>query len=237
MIGIIGFGAFGQLAAKMLEQQTNIVVTDLVDRSKEAKKIGVEFVTLDKAAACDTLIIATPISSMSSVLDSIIPHLQKGALVLDVCSVKKKPADLMLEKLPKDVEIIATHPLFGPQSTNTGKNIVICPIRVKEQTLLKVLDFLNTEGLKVITCTPEEHDLEMAKSQAVCHFLGRALSQLGVTKGKFSTSSFSHLIESVNMVKDDSFELFCDLQNENPFAAEIRKNLIDELKRVNEALI
>ena len=36
--------------------------------------------------------------------------------IVDVCSVKVYPKDMMLKYLPADSDIIATHPLFGPDS-------------------------------------------------------------------------------------------------------------------------
>ena len=64
----------------------------------------------------EIVVVAVPVAVMPTVFKAIAPHLQPGALVVDVGSVKMLPAQWMTELLPDYVEIVATHPLFGPQS-------------------------------------------------------------------------------------------------------------------------
>jgi prephenate dehydrogenase len=44
------------------------------------------------------------------------PALRPGQLIIDTCSVKERPLEWMLEELPDHVQIVGTHPLFGPDS-------------------------------------------------------------------------------------------------------------------------
>ncbi len=93
---------------------------------------GVILRPLAEVAACDAVILATPVPALSAVIAAINPYLRPGAVVLDVGSVKVIPAQKMLAELPPYVDIIGTHPLFGPQSARggvKGLKIVICPIR------------------------------------------------------------------------------------------------------------
>ena len=67
------------------------------------------------------VVVAVPVAAMPAVFDAIAPHVRPGALVADVGSVKMLPTRWMLERLPGHVDLVATHPLFGPQSARAGR--------------------------------------------------------------------------------------------------------------------
>ncbi len=120
-IGIIGFGAFGQLIARYLSPYFRLYAYDPVARlDNVAGALSVTLATIEDVARCDIVILATPVSTLEAVVETIAPHLRPGALVMDVGSVKVGPANIMLRGLPDHVDIIATHPLFGPQSARNG---------------------------------------------------------------------------------------------------------------------
>lgn len=223
-IGIIGFGQLGQFAAKHLKNHAEIFAADKFNKEKQAKQLGVSFVPIKQAASKDIVIVSVPINQFESTFKEIKDYFKKGALVLDVCSVKVRPAEIMERLAPKDVEIIAAHPLFGPQSGADGikgLKIVLCPIRTKN--LEKLKRFLETKlKLNVIVATPEEHDESMAKTAILSHFIGRVLVNLNIKQQNITEPSFSKLLELKNMLKEDSIELFKDIQKNNPFAEDMR---------------
>jgi len=236
-IGIIGFGQLGQFAAKHLKNHADIFAADKFNKRKEAKQLGVNFVPLKQAASKDIVIVAVPINQFENIFKEIKDSFKKGALVLDVCSVKVKPAKIMKRLSPKDIEIIAAHPLFGPQSGADGiqgLKIVLCPIRTKR--LEKVKRFLETKlRLKVIVAAPEEHDKQMAETAILSHFIGRILVNMDIKQQNITEPSFSKLLELKNMLKEDSIELFKDIQKNNPFAKKIRNKFIEEALHLNQA--
>ena len=113
-IGIIGFGQFGQFAAKHMKN-CKVFAADRSDKKNIAD--GVTFTSIKEAASKEIVILSVPINKFESVVNEIKDFLKPGALVLDVCSVKVKPARIMEKLMPKNVEIIATHPLFGAAVT------------------------------------------------------------------------------------------------------------------------
>ena len=237
-LGIIGFGQLGQFMAKHLKKFLPVSAFDVQDKRKEAEAIGVRLSSLEETASRDLVIISVPINKFEDTLEKINHLVKPGALVLDVCSVKILPSKMMKEKLRKDVEIIATHPLFGPQSGANGikgLKIVLCPIRTKR--LKSVKEFLEKAlELKVIVTTPEEHDRSMATAACLSHFIGRSLINLGIEEQEISEPSFSNLINLKNMLKEDSLELFRDIQAMNPFAHETREKFIAEIIKLNKEL-
>ncbi|KAI1694893.1 aminotransferase class I and II domain-containing protein [Ditylenchus destructor] len=103
--GIIGFGRFGQLAARHLRDHFSVVVTDTADVGEAAAAIGVKTGSLADAADCDVVMLAVPVQAMAATIAAIAPLVRPGALVLDVASVKMLPARWMLEALPESVDI------------------------------------------------------------------------------------------------------------------------------------
>ncbi len=238
-IGIIGFGQLGQFAARHLKADFEIFVSDTEDKSKLAASLGVVWCSEQHCASRDLVIIAVPISSFEKVAASIRGFLKPGALVLDVCSVKTLPAKCMKETFPDSVQIIGTHPLFGPQSGANGIDgftIVLCPIRVQNAKLESVKKFLESKKLNVVVTTPEDHDLHMAKTQAFAEFIGRALVELQIEKPVLSTPDFDLVWKLKELLKEDSHELFLNIQTLNPFAARERKKFVQKIIELNSLL-
>ena len=236
-VGIIGFGRFGQLVAKHLKKYFQVFVNDKIDKRKEAEKIGVNFTSLEKCATKDIVLLCVSISDFEDVLRQIIPYLKKETIVADVCSVKEKPVKVMKIFVPKKCECIGMHPLFGPDTAKNGlkgKKIVLCPVRTKQ--LMQIKNFLTKLGLIVIVSTPEEHDKQMAKSLALIHLLGRSLNKVGVNDVEMTTPTHEMFLELVNIVKNDSEQLFLDMQRYNRFARDTRKTLINDLIKIDGEL-
>ena len=238
-IGIIGFGQFGQFTARHLARFFDVTACDTSDRSREAAEIGVEYADFATVAKKQTVIFAVPLGAFSDVLQRAAPLLKPNVVCLDVCSVKMKPIELMTEILPLSVEIIGTHPLFGPQSGRegiAGMRVAYCPVRTTRAE--KIEKFLREKlQLKVLLRTPEEHDREMAHVQALTHFVARALDELHVAESALATVSYEELMRAARLVSEDSWELFQTIQQGNPFAADKRKTFVSKLveleKRMN----
>ena len=230
-IGIIGFGQFGRFMARHLALFFAVSVCDHADLESEAQKIGVNWREFEMVANKEIVIFAVPLKSFGEVLKRAKPFLQSKALCLDVCSVKMKPIELMRSILPETVEIISTHPLFGPQSGREGienLRIAFCPVRTTKAEQVK--RFLADDlKLKVLEKSPEEHDREMAHVQALTHFVARALDELHVIDSELATVSYEELMKAARLVSEDSWELFQTIQQGNPSADTKRKAFVEKL--------
>lgn len=237
-IGIIGFGQFGQFFAKYLTQKQKVLVSDKIDKRKAATEIGIKFVDISEATSKDIIILAVPISELKNSLVEIKDSIKKGAIVMDVCSVKTIPCSLMKETLPQ-AEIIGTHPLFGPQSGRhgiKGMKIVICPVRCSAPSLEKIRSIFHSFGLEIIETTPEEHDRAMAVSQALMHFIAKAMIKIGIQNQEIKISALDKALDLIDIFKEDSEQLFRDVQSFNPFSKEIRGQFLKELEKINNEL-
>ncbi len=237
-LGLIGLGAFGRLAAEHLRDHFEIVAADAVDRSSEAEQLGIRWGSPTDAAALPHVLLAVPVQSFEGVLEQVRGVVQPGALVVDVASVKIGPVRQMERLLPAGVEIVGTHPMFGPQSAAegiAGHRIAVCPVRTER--LEAIERFLRDKlGLEVYVCDPETHDREIAHTQALAQFVGRALAQLEESASPVRTPGYDHFREVADTVGRDTWELFTAIQNLNPYAAEMRAELLGHLNELQARL-
>ncbi|MGA9657626.1 MAG: prephenate dehydrogenase/arogenate dehydrogenase family protein [Asticcacaulis sp.] len=231
-LGLFGLGAFGQLIVKHLAPYFDIYAHDPGPQARAfARRHHVTLVDLTVAAGCDIVVLATPIRTLKALAEAIAPHVKPRALVLDVGSVKIKPAKWLSEALPDSVSILCTHPLFGPQSARKGIHdleIVICPVRVRH--LASIIRFFDTTlDLKVSIATPEQHDKALATVQGLTHLIAKVLSGLEPLPKVHTTRSYDLMMQGVGLVSGDSDELFLSIERDNPFAVEVRKRFFNEI--------
>ena len=231
-LGLVGFGQFGRLAAGHLRGHFELIATDVTSAAAAAaERLGVPFGTLAEAAGCEVVLAAAPVAALRGVFTAMAPYVRPGALVIDVGSVKMAPARWMSEILPAHAELVATHPLFGPQSARSGLaglRLVVCPVRGRRYE--QVAAFGRLLGLKVTVTTPEEHDREMAYVQALTHLIGRSLVNMGIPDEQLKTQSYQHLLDLCGLIGADTFELFTAIQTQNPFAADVVTAFVDEAR-------
>ena len=239
-VSIIGLGNFGKFIVKHLTLAgLDLTVTDVIDKTKEAKEIGAKFVSIDEACKSSIIILAVPMESLEEILHNIKSKLTPKTIVLDVCSLKMFSSEAMKRILPREVEIIGTHPLFGPQSAKdsiNGMNIALCKVRCKEATFCSLVEFCKKLNLKTIVTTPEEHDKQMAISQALTHFICKTLNEIKINRIEMSTRTFDKLIEITDIIKNDTPALFNNMQTMNPFAKEVRNKFIKQAEEINAQL-
>lgn len=224
-IGIMGFGAFGQLMASHLQQHFALRVCDPGNApTPDPSGKGLEPASATEVAACDLVILAVPVPAIPEAIAALRPHLKAGAVVLDVGSVKIGPARAMETALPDDVEIIGTHPLFGPQSARNGLaglKIALCPIR--GESTPRIAAFLRRVlRLKVIVTTADAHDREVAMVQGLTHLIAKILVRMEPLPRTMTTASFDHLMQATEMVRYDAPNVFMAIERANPHAKAVR---------------
>jgi len=233
--GLIGLGRFGSMAYRYLRTKP-LRVTD----ADPARLQGIpEAAGFEETVRADAIVLAVPISAIPGVCERMAPLLGPGQLVVDTCSVKANPVRWMLERLPSHVQILGTHPLFGPDSGKNGiagMKIAVCPVRVQDTSYARILDFLRGLKLQIVETTPEEHDRQIARTQAVFHLIAQTLKRLHWGTEAISTPGPETFFNLITTVQQDTDQLFLDLQRENPFAAESREEFINELIALHQNL-
>ncbi len=240
MIGLIGYGRFGRLTVKHLAREAKVLVyTRSKDKSEDIARAGGRLVSLEEACAQRIVIFCVPISAMQAALQEAAPLLAPEAIVADVCSVKVYPVQWMKQWLPSSVEILATHPMFGPDSAAnslSGHKMVLCPERIAPHRYAKIKALLQQKGLHIIEATPAEHDRKIAVSLSLTHFIGRSLSEFGAAELDIDTEGYRRLLHILGVVKNDTWQLFEDMHRFNPFAAEKRNAFMAAMARIDDHL-
>ena len=82
------------------------------------------------------VVLATSILSARAVLDGLpLQRFKRSTLFVDVLSVKEFPKRLLLDRLPRSMDILCTHPMFGPDSgRESWKGLNFQFERVRTQT-------------------------------------------------------------------------------------------------------
>ena len=234
-IVIIGYGRFGKLFYKMLLPYGDVFVIE----KKKIKRKSVTQINCKDIGMADWVIPAVPISELEKVLKKIGPSLSSGTLVMDVCSVKANPIKWLKKYLSKNIEILGTHPMFGPDSAKTGLQglqIILCPIRISSKNLNKIKTIFKKLKLKIIEATPENHDKQAAISLSLVHFIGRGLNSIKIKKQEISSLGFERLLTVNETVTNDTWQLFYDMHKYNPYAEGERKKYIKALKKLENKL-
>ncbi len=238
-LGIVGFGAFGQLAALHLGRHFEISAYDpSAGVAGIARQLGVRLSSLHAVSQADVILIASPVSSFEQVVRKIAIACRPGTLIVDVGSVKVVPSEIMRRLLPRQVDIVATHPLFGPQSARSGiegLKIAICPIQGRRHARLAAF-LRKAMGLTVIMTTPEDHDREAAVVQGLTHLIAKVLLRMGPLPTRMTTRSFDLLSEAISMVQHDAPEVFEAIEKANPYAGSVRRRFFDLAANLNAEL-
>lgn len=240
MIGLIGYGRFGRLTVRHLSSDFDVVVyTRSADKRDDIAQAGGRLVSLEEACARKIIIVCVPISAMEQTLGQIAGLVPADAIVADVCSVKEYPVTWMRQQLPESVDILATHPMFGPDSAANslaGHKIVLCPERISSRRYEKIRSWLEEKKLNIIETTPAEHDRKIALSLSLTHFIGRTLARFGAKPLDIDTEGYKRLLHILEVVNNDTWQLFEDMHRFNPYAREKRQAFIEAMDEINRHL-
>jgi prephenate dehydrogenase len=236
-VGVYGLGRFGTFWAEELVRQGFDVIA--CSRSAKIPPQGVKMASEEEVLSADALFYCVSISSFESVIKRTAAMIGEHTVVMDTCSVKLHPADVMLRLLPENVQCIATHPMFGPDSGKDGVEglpMILCDLRVEAKTLRWWSDEFSRWGLRVIQMSCEQHDREAAWSQGITHFIGRTLSELSARPTDLATTGYKTLLTVMEQTCNDPIQLFYDLQRYNPYAKQMRMGLRGAIEVVMEQL-
>ncbi len=234
--GLIGFGRLGRLLARHFARDARIFVHDSKRKTAEIRAVGATPATLAEACAQPVVVLCVPISQIEPLAKRIRGLLRPGALVVDACSVKERPLKTLKKILPRGVQILGSHPNFGPDSAADslkGRKIVLCRVRVSGAVYARVRRALTRKGLEIVELTPREHDRRMAHSLVLTHFIGRGLVAYGAKATGVDTEGYKRLLRILETVQNDTWRLFVDMNRYNAHAAPMRRRFLAALARTD----
>lgn len=213
-IGIIGgTEGMGAFMAKVLEGGGYEVEVTGLDRGRPAPEV---------ASERDLVVLAVPISSAVEVAHRIGPHIREGATLMDITSLKAKPLGAMLEATPETVDVVGTHPMFGPHGFDFDcQKVVLCRGR-GDAGFNRVKRLYESFGAETIESTADEHDAQMALIQVLIHektmVLGSVLERLKADLGRtlqFASPIYRTELAMIGRIFSQRAELYADILTQN----------------------
>jgi prephenate dehydrogenase len=236
---ILGAGKMGVWFAKFFKEKGDSII--LADRNKpklEKLKNELNVETADFAQAvleADRVLICVSMSSFEEVVKRISPNVRAGQVVMDVCSIKDFPVQVMHQYL-KDALVLGTHPVFGPGSNGVKhKAYVLTPTNADEDVYAQSFKkWLEAEGARVFVMTPKKHDELMSVVLGLPHFLGLVACETLLEQPSFSETkkvagtTFRMLFTLAEATALETPDLYANLQMNLPEMRKIEKTFLSK---------
>ncbi len=222
-----GTGKMGRWFTKFFLKEGDQVVVSGRNKKKLAKmkeEFGVEVGdNLNAVKSADRVLISVPIDNFEEVIKEIHSHVRSDQVIMDICSVKEFPVEVM-HKYIKTGVTLGTHPLFGPDTKSIkNQNFVLTPTNDKEKRVAD--DFkkwLEERHVNVSVMSPKKHDELMSVVLGLPHFIGVVVcdtlldyANLAETKRAAGTS-YKLLLKLTETVVSQDPEFYASLQMHLP---------------------
>jgi prephenate dehydrogenase len=209
-----------------------------------AQSLGLRFAEdmMAEVEESDVVLVSVPIDRTVDMIRQIAPSMRPGSLLMDVTSLKAESMRAMLACAPEGVEILGTHPMFGPTMPGLGgQTIILTPAEGRCSTWLPSMkELFEADGARVEILPAEEHDQIMSVVQALTHFayigIGAALQALDFDverSRRFMSPVYEIMLDFVGRILDQNPELYASIQK-NPAASSARQTFIAECMRLSE---
>ncbi|MHA1271709.1 MAG: prephenate dehydrogenase/arogenate dehydrogenase family protein [Candidatus Helarchaeota archaeon] len=231
-----GTGGMGKLISYTFKDDLDIYISSrhLNKAQKIAEELGVNYCSKKDYSNADIIIVSVPINETLANCEKVIPLMKEGSLLMEISSVKTGIVDQL--KVPKNIEYISVHPLFGPLGSFNGQNVILIPVQVKKWLEI-IKNIFEKKGSIVSLVDYQEHDKIMGNVQVIHHFsylcLGIYLAENTVPK-EFFTRSFKKTVDSFKNY-ETNLKIMVEIQKLNPFTKSVREkfaNLVAELSKL-----
>lgn len=225
-------------------------------QSGEAKQLGVEFYPHYEMSkfliGLDIVILAIPLIKFEDIVCGLPADLFRGKLVVDVCPLNVHPKEVMLRVFGSrpDIDILCSHPMFGPVDATRGKSgssvvdgdpytssmwdgrpVVFEKVRVSDVPRCeKYLKIFEEARCRLVEMSAEQHDASIADAEFVTHLTGRLLVDKELLPPTpVISKEYAALCDVADMTSGDSFDLFFGMfkfnQNARLHLTKMRDNL------------
>lgn len=241
-IGLVGSeGSYGRWLRQFFEQRMGLEVLGN-DPSRVDSNTPGELVT-----RCQVLLFCAPIRHTPAIIAQYVELAagrERGALWLDVTSVKNEPVAAMLHS---QAEVVGLHPMTAAPKAPTlkGRVLVVCEARL-EHWREWLGEFISALQAQCVHTTPETHDQIMALVQAMVH--ATHLAQAGVLRqyaGKlggldallpFRSASFELDGAIISRILAMNPTIYEDIQFSNPHVLPMLDALLQEISSLRSCV-
>ena len=206
-----------------------------------ARKMGVGFASdLDiSISESDIVIITVPIDITERVIKETAPKMKSGSLLMDLTSLKVRPTEAMKKYAPANVEILGTHPMFGPSIPSLhGQIFILTPIDGRCQRWFPVIrTLLEDNGAHIEVIGAQEHDRFVSVVQGLTHFayitIGTTFNRLDFSVAqsrRFMSPVYDIMVDFVGRILGQNPYLYAFIQMENPEVLKVHEAFMQECR-------
>ncbi len=233
--GTGGMGRFFARFASLQGARVKLAGREINKTRTAAKEMEVEPGTILDASSSDIVILAVPMEETVRVAAETWALMTSGSLLTDLSSVKTGVSDRIAEKIPKELEYVSLHPLFGPRADHLHDQTIIAVPYTSGQKWSKLARALQGGGAKIRTMSAAQHDKSMAYAQGLHHF---ALISLGIgLDGMGGDPRTQSLRETEGRIMSllDSWDTVVGIQELNPFLSPVRQKFVEVAANLAQA--
>ncbi|MBI1246401.1 prephenate dehydrogenase/arogenate dehydrogenase family protein [bacterium] len=192
-VGLIG-GSIGLAALKRKVAAQVIGIGRSEEKLARAKRIGcITEGTTDWQAGirgADLVCICSPVESIVSWVEKMVPFCQPGTVITDAGSTKQTIVETLhlseSVRGRKDVYFVGSHPMAGSDKTGSEnatadlfqkRVTIVTPAPESDRTAVaKVGEFWKSLGSHVVEMSPHQHDLSVASTSHLPHVIASLLA-------------------------------------------------------------
>ena len=242
-----GTGETGRWFARFYKKHGFDVVIWGINKKKDvAQELGVTFADDigNEIRTSDIVMISVPINITEKTISDIAPKMPAGSLLMDITSIKTGPMEAMIKNAPPDVEILGSHPMFGPSIPDIrGQIVIFTPCKDRCEKWLPVIRSLYEDnGAHIEIMDAREHDKMMAVVQGLTHF---AYISIGVVfrelefdvarSRRFMSPMYDIMLDLVGRILAQNPYLYAMIQM-NPEVAKVHKAYIDQCNQMADTV-
>lgn len=192
-VAIIGVGLIGGSLGQALKKHKLAKEVLGVSRRKETLVQAVKMNAIDHGSHdikravvnADLVVLATPVSIVNAMFETIAPHIKKNCIITDVGSTKVSIVADAQKTLPNPAMFVGSHPVAGSEKKGVEysnpelfakMNCIMTPTSdTHRHAVDRVKKMWSTMGAQVKIMSPEEHDQILAYVSHLPHLVAYAL--------------------------------------------------------------
>jgi prephenate dehydrogenase len=241
-IAIIGAGKMGRWFTKFFKEEGYSVVVSSRTREKllalkDEFDVDIAEDNVEAIEGANRVLLCVPLENLEAVLEEIGPHISSKQVVMDICSIKEIPVNLLHKHVKKGI-VLGTHPVFGPGAKSIkSQNYVLTPVSDEEMKFAKKFGtLLEKKGAKVVVTSSRDHDKLMSVVLGFPHFLGLVVGDTLLSSPNFvetkdvAGASYRLLLTLAAAVASEETSFYSNLQMSLPDVEKIEGLFLEKVE-------
>ena len=225
-LAIIGVGLIGGSLSLALKEAGAVGEVVGYGRGKPNLEKALELGVVDRylrdpveaVKGADVVFLATPVKTLATVTEELLPGLKPGAIITDGGSVKGAVVEAIEPLLPEGIHFVPGHPIAGTEKSGAeaafptlyrGKRCILTPTENTDKQALELVEKMwQTVGSEVVQMSLEKHDRVLAAISHLPHMVAYSLVN--------AVGSYDHYEENILEYSASGFRDFTRIASSDP---------------------